>query len=117
MCFPVSLSFIQCKVFLHTFIVVVFSLPVLLSNGSLLVSHPLDAGSALARMVLRYQRKSSFDASSSGSSSDIISEDALDKCDWTFLPDPLVDNVFPLSDDLDSDGMFSGEKKGFVIPA
>uniref|UniRef100_A0A7M4F8T5 Leucine rich repeat kinase 2 n=1 Tax=Crocodylus porosus TaxID=8502 RepID=A0A7M4F8T5_CROPO len=63
-----------------------------------------NAGSALARMVLRYQMKS-FSEYRSRSCSDVTScDDPLDKSyDWTFLPDPLVDNVFRLSDDLDSE--------------
>ncbi|XP_014461960.3 leucine-rich repeat serine/threonine-protein kinase 2 isoform X1 [Alligator mississippiensis] len=63
-----------------------------------------NAGSALARMVLGYQMKS-FSEYKSRSYSDVtFCDDPLDKSyDWTFLPDPLVDNVFHLSDDLDSE--------------
>uniref|UniRef100_A0A8D2LCR7 non-specific serine/threonine protein kinase n=1 Tax=Varanus komodoensis TaxID=61221 RepID=A0A8D2LCR7_VARKO len=59
-----------------------------------------SAGSALARMVLRYQRTSNYE-DQSRSSSDVNScDDAMEKCDdWTVLPDPLLDNVFHLSDD------------------
>ncbi|XP_065410295.1 leucine-rich repeat serine/threonine-protein kinase 2 isoform X3 [Chrysemys picta bellii] len=64
-----------------------------------------NAGSALARMVLRYQMKS-FSEDRSRSSSDVtFSEDVLDKSDdWIFMPEPLVDSVFRLSDDIDSEG-------------
>ncbi|XP_067324906.1 leucine-rich repeat serine/threonine-protein kinase 2 isoform X1 [Anolis sagrei] len=64
-----------------------------------------NAGSALARMVLRYQRTSSYDDQSRSSSDVNTSEDTVEKSeDWAFLPDPLVDNVFRLSDDIDSEG-------------
>ncbi|XP_075783504.1 leucine-rich repeat serine/threonine-protein kinase 2 isoform X2 [Pelodiscus sinensis] len=64
-----------------------------------------NAGTALARMVLKYQMKS-FSEDRSRSSSDVtFSEDALDKSDdWIFMPEPLVDSVFRLSDDIDSEG-------------
>uniref|UniRef100_A0A674J0C0 non-specific serine/threonine protein kinase n=1 Tax=Terrapene triunguis TaxID=2587831 RepID=A0A674J0C0_9SAUR len=64
-----------------------------------------NAGSALARMVLRYQMKT-FSEDRSRSSSDVtFSEDVLDKSDdWIFMPEPLVDSVFRLSDDIDSEG-------------
>lgn len=50
----------------------------------------------------------SFSEYKSRSYSDVtFCDDPLDKSyDWTFLPDPLVDNVFHLSDDLDSEGTF-----------
>ncbi|KAL8221002.1 UNVERIFIED_CONTAM: hypothetical protein K2H54_057334 [Gekko kuhli] len=63
------------------------------------------AGSVLARLVLRYQRKSSYEDQSKSSSIVNNEEDALEKYDdWAFLPDPLVDNVFHLNDDVDSEG-------------
>ncbi|XP_054844009.1 leucine-rich repeat serine/threonine-protein kinase 2 [Eublepharis macularius] len=63
------------------------------------------AGSLLARMVLRYQRKSSYEGQSKSSSDVNVGDDALEKYnDWAFLPDPLVDNVFHLNDDIDSEG-------------
>ncbi|XP_042325555.1 LOW QUALITY PROTEIN: leucine-rich repeat serine/threonine-protein kinase 2 [Sceloporus undulatus] len=66
---------------------------------------PTNAGSALARMVLSYQRTSSYADQSSASSDVNTCEDTMEKCeDWAFLPDPLVDNVFRLSDDIDSEG-------------
>nr|XP_020652644.1 leucine-rich repeat serine/threonine-protein kinase 2 isoform X1 [Pogona vitticeps] len=59
-----------------------------------------NAGSALARMVLRYQRTSSYEGQSSINSDVSSCEDN----DWAFLPDPLTDSVFRLSDDIDSEG-------------
>lgn len=57
-------------------------------------------------MVLRYQRTSSYkDQSSSDTDSQ---NDEMQKWDeWTFLPDPLVDSVFSLSDDVESEGTFA----------
>ncbi|XP_053107680.1 leucine-rich repeat serine/threonine-protein kinase 2 isoform X2 [Hemicordylus capensis] len=64
-----------------------------------------NAGSALARMVLRYQRKSSYEDQSRFGFNVTSSEDSVEKFDdWSVLPDPLIDNVFRLSDDLDSEG-------------
>lgn len=65
----------------------------------------IDAGSALARMVLKYQMKN-ISEDRSGASSDLnFSEDGVDKnYDWNFISDPLVDTVFPSSDDIDSEG-------------
>ncbi|KAH0616512.1 hypothetical protein JD844_027663 [Phrynosoma platyrhinos] len=66
---------------------------------------PTNAGSALARMVLSYQRTSSYEDQSRSSSDVNTCEDTMEKCeDWAFLPDPLVDSVFRLSDDIDSEG-------------
>eukprot|EP00076_Gallus_gallus_P004357 NP_001274122.1 leucine-rich repeat serine/threonine-protein kinase 2 [Gallus gallus] len=64
-----------------------------------------NAGSALARMVLKYQMKD-ISEDRSGASSDLnFSEDGVDKnYDWNFISDPLVDTVFPSSDDIDSEG-------------
>uniref|UniRef100_A0A8V0XX28 non-specific serine/threonine protein kinase n=1 Tax=Gallus gallus TaxID=9031 RepID=A0A8V0XX28_CHICK len=64
-----------------------------------------NAGSALARMVLKYQMKN-ISEDRSGASSDLnFSEDGVDKnYDWNFISDPLVDTVFPSSDDIDSEG-------------
>ncbi|XP_061496325.1 leucine-rich repeat serine/threonine-protein kinase 2 isoform X2 [Rhineura floridana] len=57
-----------------------------------------QTSSALVRMVLRYQKKSSCEDQSRSSNEVNVSED------WTILPDTLVDNVFCLSDDIDSEG-------------
>ncbi|XP_072510416.1 leucine-rich repeat serine/threonine-protein kinase 2 isoform X2 [Notamacropus eugenii] len=64
-----------------------------------------NTGSALARMVLRYQMKSlSKDGPISGRSDGSFPEDHLDKfSDWTVIPESL-DCVFRHSDDLDSEG-------------
>uniref|UniRef100_A0A8B9D144 non-specific serine/threonine protein kinase n=1 Tax=Anser brachyrhynchus TaxID=132585 RepID=A0A8B9D144_9AVES len=64
-----------------------------------------NAGSVLARMVLRYQMKN-ISEDRSGACSDLnFSEDGVDKnYDWNFISDPLVDSVFPLNDDIDSEG-------------
>ncbi|XP_060100725.1 leucine-rich repeat serine/threonine-protein kinase 2 isoform X2 [Heteronotia binoei] len=63
------------------------------------------AGSVLARLVLRYQRKSSYEDQSKSSSDVNTEEDALEKYDdWAFLPDPSVDDVFRMNDDVDSEG-------------
>ncbi|EMP38944.1 Leucine-rich repeat serine/threonine-protein kinase 2 [Chelonia mydas] len=63
-----------------------------------------NAGSALARMVLRYQMKSFSEDQSRSSCNVTFSEDALDKSDWIVMPELLVDSVFLLSDDIDSEG-------------
>ncbi|ELK27159.1 Leucine-rich repeat serine/threonine-protein kinase 2 [Myotis davidii] len=65
----------------------------------------INIGSTLARMVLRYQTKSSVaEGAASGSNGD-FSEQVLDKFDqWTFIPESYVDSVFGQSDDLDSEG-------------
>ncbi|XP_036152931.1 leucine-rich repeat serine/threonine-protein kinase 2 isoform X1 [Myotis myotis] len=65
----------------------------------------INIGSILARMVLRYQMKSSVaEGAASGSDGD-FSEQVLDKFDqWTFIPESYVDSVFGQSDDLDSEG-------------
>ncbi|XP_048357550.1 leucine-rich repeat serine/threonine-protein kinase 2 [Sphaerodactylus townsendi] len=66
---------------------------------------PTHSGSALARMVLRYQRKSSYEDQAKYSSDTNTEESALEKGDdWAFLPDPLVDSVFHLNYDVDSEG-------------
>lgn len=64
-----------------------------------------DAGSALARMVLKFQMKNISEDRSRASSDPNLSEEGVDRnCDWNFIPDPLVDSIFPLSDDIDSEG-------------
>ena len=64
-----------------------------------------DAGSALARMVLKFQMKNISEDRSRASSDLNFSEDSVDKnYDWNFISDPLVDSVFPFSDDIDSEG-------------
>lgn len=64
-----------------------------------------DAGSALARMVLKFQMKNISEDRSRASSDPNLSEDGVDRnYDWNFIPDPLVDSIFPLSDDIDSEG-------------
>ncbi|NXJ12867.1 LRRK2 kinase, partial [Odontophorus gujanensis] len=64
-----------------------------------------NAGSALARMVLKYQMKNISEDRSEACSDLNFSEDGMDKnYDWNFISDPLVDTVFPLSDDIDSEG-------------
>ncbi|OXB60529.1 hypothetical protein ASZ78_007432 [Callipepla squamata] len=64
-----------------------------------------NAGSALARMVLKYQMKNISENRSESCSDLNFSEDGVDKnYDWNFISDPLVDTVFPLSDDIDSEG-------------
>ncbi|XP_066490091.1 leucine-rich repeat serine/threonine-protein kinase 2 isoform X1 [Tiliqua scincoides] len=76
-------------------------------------------GSALARMVLRYQKKSSYEDQSRSSSDVNSSEDAMEKLDdWAFLPDPFVDSVFSQSDDVDSEGSDSAflmKKKSYSV--
>uniref|UniRef100_A0A8C3L363 Leucine rich repeat kinase 2 n=2 Tax=Chrysolophus pictus TaxID=9089 RepID=A0A8C3L363_CHRPC len=64
-----------------------------------------NAGSALARMVLKYQMKNISEDRSETCSDLNFSEDGMDKnYDWDFISDPLVDTVFPSSDDIDSEG-------------
>ncbi|NXK72194.1 LRRK2 kinase, partial [Amazona guildingii] len=64
-----------------------------------------NAGSALARMVLKFQMKNISEDRSRTSSDLNFSEDGVDKnYDWNFISDPLVDSLFPLSDDIDSEG-------------
>nr|XP_012385566.2 leucine-rich repeat serine/threonine-protein kinase 2 [Dasypus novemcinctus] len=64
-----------------------------------------NIGSTLARMVLRYQTKSSVEEGAASGSDENFSEDVLDKFDeWTFIPDSSIDCVFGQSDDLDSEG-------------
>lgn len=64
-----------------------------------------DAGSALARMVLKFQMKNISEDRSRANSDPILSEDGVERnYDWNFLPDPLVESIFPLSDDIDSEG-------------
>ncbi|NXO52619.1 LRRK2 kinase, partial [Aramus guarauna] len=64
-----------------------------------------NAGSALARMVLKFQMKNISEDRSRAFSDLNFSEDGVDKnYDWNFISDPLVDSVFPLSDDIDSEG-------------
>ncbi|XP_064301306.1 leucine-rich repeat serine/threonine-protein kinase 2 isoform X2 [Phalacrocorax carbo] len=64
-----------------------------------------NAGSALARMVLKFQMKNISENRSRATSDLNLSEDGVDKnYDWNFISDPLVDSVFPLSDDIDSEG-------------
>uniref|UniRef100_A0A8C8VP56 non-specific serine/threonine protein kinase n=1 Tax=Pelusios castaneus TaxID=367368 RepID=A0A8C8VP56_9SAUR len=72
------------------------------------IRKPTNAGSALARMVLGYQMKSFSEDRSTSSSDVIFSEDSLDKSDdWIFLPEPLVDSAFHLSD-IDAEGTSEG---------
>ncbi|KAJ6666293.1 hypothetical protein lerEdw1_000565 [Lerista edwardsae] len=76
-------------------------------------------GSALARMVLRYQRRRSYEDQSRSVSDVISSEDTMEKSDdWAFLPDPLVDSVFRHSNDVDSEGSdspFLMKKKSYSV--
>lgn len=68
----------------------------------------------MARMVLRFQRRSSYEDQSRSVSGVISSEDTVEKSnDWAFPPDPLVDSVFRHSDDIDSEG--TSAKKEFAI--
>ncbi|XP_026533023.1 leucine-rich repeat serine/threonine-protein kinase 2 [Notechis scutatus] len=80
---------------------------------------PTNSSSALAVMVLRYQRTSSYEDQSRA---DVNSQnDEMEKLnEWTFLPDPLVDNVFSLTDDIDSEGSessFMGRQKSYSVAA
>ncbi|XP_040400639.1 leucine-rich repeat serine/threonine-protein kinase 2 isoform X2 [Cygnus olor] len=81
-----------------------------------------NAGSVLARMVLRYQMKN-ISEDRSGTCSDLnFSEDGVDKnYDWNFISDPLVDSVFPLNDDIDSEGsegsLFTKKKSNSIAVA
>lgn len=81
-----------------------------------------NAGSVLARMVLRYQMKN-ISEDRSGACSDLnFSEDGVDKnYDWNFISDPLVDSVFPLNDDIDSEGsegsLFTKKKSNSIAVA
>ncbi|XP_066225062.1 leucine-rich repeat serine/threonine-protein kinase 2 isoform X1 [Saccopteryx leptura] len=63
-----------------------------------------NIGSTLARMVLRYQMKSSVEEGGASGSDGNFTE-VLDKFDeWNFTPDSYMDSVFGQSDDLDSEG-------------
>ncbi|XP_035176852.1 leucine-rich repeat serine/threonine-protein kinase 2 [Oxyura jamaicensis] len=81
-----------------------------------------SAGSVLARMVLRYQMRNTSE-DRSGVCSDLnLSEDGVDKnYDWNFISDPLVDSVFPLNDDVDSEGsegsLFTKKKSNSIAVA
>lgn len=56
-------------------------------------------------MVLKFQMKNISEDRSRASSDPNLSEDGVDRnYDWNFIPDPLVDSIFPLSDDIDSEG-------------
>ncbi|XP_075348126.1 leucine-rich repeat serine/threonine-protein kinase 2 isoform X1 [Mycteria americana] len=81
-----------------------------------------NAGSALARMVLKFQMKNISENRSRASSDLNFSEDGVDKnYDWNFISDPLVDSVFPLSDDIDSEGsegsLFTKKKSNSIAVA
>ncbi|NWU77506.1 LRRK2 kinase, partial [Onychorhynchus coronatus] len=81
-----------------------------------------NAGSALARMVLKFQMKNISEDRSRASSDPNFSEDGVDKnYDWSFIPDPLVDSIFPLSDDIDSEGsegsLFTKKKSNSIAVA
>ncbi|XP_074683864.1 leucine-rich repeat serine/threonine-protein kinase 2 [Strix aluco] len=81
-----------------------------------------NAGSALARMVLKFQMKSISEDGSRASSDLNFSEDGMEKnYDWNFISDPLVDSVFPLSDDIDSEGsdgsLFTKKKSNSIAVA
>lgn len=70
----------------------------------------VDIGSTLARMVLRYQMKTSLEEGAASGSNGNFPEGVLDKFDeWTFIPDSYVDSVFGQSDDLDSEGIYYKE--------
>uniref|UniRef100_A0A670YQE4 non-specific serine/threonine protein kinase n=1 Tax=Pseudonaja textilis TaxID=8673 RepID=A0A670YQE4_PSETE len=78
---------------------------------------PSSQNSALAVMVLRYQRTSSYEDQSRG---DVNSQNDEMQNEWTFLPDPLVDNVFSLTDDIDSEGSessFTVRQKSYSVAA
>ncbi|KAJ7407094.1 hypothetical protein WISP_127979 [Willisornis vidua] len=81
-----------------------------------------NAGSALARMVLKFQMKNISEERSRAFSDPNFSEDGVDKnYDWNFIPDPLVDSIFPLSDDIDSEGsdgsLFTKKKSNSIAVA
>uniref|UniRef100_A0A8C5JDI5 Leucine rich repeat kinase 2 n=1 Tax=Junco hyemalis TaxID=40217 RepID=A0A8C5JDI5_JUNHY len=81
-----------------------------------------NAGSALARMVLKFQMKNISEDRSRASSDPNLSEDGVDRnYDWNFIPDPLVDSIFPLSDDIDSEGseglLFTKKKSNSIAVA
>uniref|UniRef100_A0A8B9NAR3 Leucine rich repeat kinase 2 n=1 Tax=Accipiter nisus TaxID=211598 RepID=A0A8B9NAR3_9AVES len=81
-----------------------------------------NAGSALARMVLKFQMKNISEDRSRASSDLNFSEDGVDKnYDWNFISDPLVDSVFPFSDDIDSEGsegsLFTKKKSNSIAVA
>ncbi|XP_068786872.1 leucine-rich repeat serine/threonine-protein kinase 2 isoform X6 [Struthio camelus] len=83
-------------------------------------SRKQNAGSALARMVLRYQMKNISEDKSRPYSDLNFSEEGVDKnYDWNFISDPIVDSVFPLNDDIDSEvgseGSFFTKKKSNSI--
>ncbi|XP_040834818.1 leucine-rich repeat serine/threonine-protein kinase 2 isoform X1 [Ochotona curzoniae] len=64
-----------------------------------------NIGAVLARMVLRYQMKSTVEEGASPGGEENFSESVLDKFDeWAFIPDSSMDSVFGQSDDLDSEG-------------
>ncbi|XP_068955564.1 leucine-rich repeat serine/threonine-protein kinase 2 isoform X2 [Petaurus breviceps papuanus] len=74
-----------------------------------------NTGSALARMVVRYQMKNLSENGPISGSDGSFPEDHLDQfSDWTVIPESSVDCVFHHSDDLDSegsDGSFLMKKK------
>uniref|UniRef100_A0A8C3NKL3 non-specific serine/threonine protein kinase n=1 Tax=Geospiza parvula TaxID=87175 RepID=A0A8C3NKL3_GEOPR len=81
-----------------------------------------SAGSALARMVLKFQMKNISEDRLRASSDPNLSEDGVDRnYDWNFIPDPLVDSIFPLSDDIDSEGsegsLFTKKKSNSIAVA
>uniref|UniRef100_A0A8C3QHL6 non-specific serine/threonine protein kinase n=1 Tax=Cyanoderma ruficeps TaxID=181631 RepID=A0A8C3QHL6_9PASS len=81
-----------------------------------------NAGSALARMVLKFQMKNISEDRSRASSDPNLSEDGMDRnYDWNFIPDPLVESIFPLSDDIDSEGsegsLFTKKKSNSIAVA
>ncbi|XP_075001871.1 leucine-rich repeat serine/threonine-protein kinase 2 [Calonectris borealis] len=81
-----------------------------------------NAGSALARMVLKFQMKNISENRSKASSDLNFSEDGVDKnYDWNFISDPLVDSDFPLNDDIDSEGsegsLFTKKKSNSIAVA
>ncbi|XP_075575896.1 leucine-rich repeat serine/threonine-protein kinase 2 [Pelecanus crispus] len=85
-------------------------------------SRKQSAGSALARMVLKFQMKNISENRSRASSVLNFSEDGVDKnYHWNFISDPLVDSVFPLSDDIDSEGsegsLFTKKKSNSIAVA
>ncbi|RMC10325.1 hypothetical protein DUI87_13127 [Hirundo rustica rustica] len=81
-----------------------------------------NAGSALARMVLKFQMKNTSEDRSRASSDPNLPEDGMDRnYDWNFIPDPLVESIFPLSDDIDSEGsegsLFTKKKSNSIAVA